>query len=157
MSETIIRDDRAVVSITSSEVEQARAFKARVDQVHHVAAEEDRAGVLIGLRGGDTVEMPAELSSLIGQVLDLVSRGCTVTVASVPNELTTTTAAKILGMSRPTLMKLIKDGALPAHKVRSHTRLLSKDVFAFKQQQSAEQRLAFEDLRRLEDELGLVE
>lgn len=33
--------------------------------------------------------MPAELSSLIGQVLDLVSRGCTVTVASVPNELTT--------------------------------------------------------------------
>ncbi|MFD6157735.1 helix-turn-helix domain-containing protein [Nocardia sp. NPDC060256] len=155
MGETIIRDDRAVLSITSSEVEQARVFKARVDQVQH--ADADAAGVLIGLRGGDTVEMPAELSSLIGQVLDLVSRGCTVTVASVPNELTTTTAAKILGMSRPTLMKLVKEGAIPAHKVRSHTRLLSKDVFAFKEQQSAEQRHAFDELRQLEDDLGLVE
>ncbi|MFI6999894.1 helix-turn-helix domain-containing protein [Nocardia sp. NPDC050175] len=157
MGETIIRDDRAVLSISSSEVEQARVFKARVDQVQHAAADADAAGVLIGLRGGDTVEMPAELSSLIGQVLDLVSRGCTVTVASVPNELTTTTAAKILGMSRPTLMKLVKEGAIPAHKVRSHTRLLSKDVFAFKEQQSAEQRHAFDELRQLEDDLGLVD
>ncbi|MFF3225223.1 helix-turn-helix domain-containing protein [Nocardia suismassiliense] len=153
MGETIIRDDRAVLSITSSEVELARAFKARVDQLHR--ADADAASVLIGLRGGDTVEMPAELSSLIGQVLDLVSRGCTVTVASVPNELTTTTAAKILGVSRPTLMKLVKDGVLPAHKVRSHTRLLSKDVFAYKERQNAKQRAAFDELRRLEDELGL--
>ncbi|MEV6554444.1 helix-turn-helix domain-containing protein [Nocardia sp. NPDC051756] len=155
MSETIIRDDRAVLSITSGEVEQARAFKAHLDDAHRAAADAD--GVLIGLRGGGTVEMPAELSALIGQVLDLVGRGCTVTVASVPNELTTTTAAKILGISRPTLMKLVKDGTLPAHKVRSHTRLLSKDVFAFRDQQGAERRQAFDDLRRLEDELGLVD
>ncbi|WP_433657480.1 helix-turn-helix domain-containing protein [Nocardia sp. CA-128927] len=155
MGETIIRDDRAVLSITSSEVEQARAFKARVAEVHRASA--DAAEVLIGLRGGGTVEMPAELTSLIGQILDLVSRGCTVTVASVPNELTTTTAAKILGISRPTLMKLVKDGALPAHKVRSHTRLLSKDVFAYKEQQGVEQRQAFDELRLFEDELGLVD
>ncbi|MFE9575582.1 helix-turn-helix domain-containing protein [Nocardia sp. NPDC006044] len=155
MSETIIRDDRAVLSISSDEVEQVRAFKARVDDAHGAVADSD--GVLVALRGGGTVEMPAELSALIGQILDLVSSGRTVTVASVPNELTTTTAAKILGISRPTLMKLVSDGALPAHKVRSHTRLFGKDVFAFKEQQSAERRQAFDDLRRFEDELGLVE
>ncbi|MFI9504464.1 helix-turn-helix domain-containing protein [Nocardia sp. NPDC052566] len=145
MSKTLIRDGRAILSITSSEVEQARVFKALVDD----------GGTLIGHRGDNAIAMPAELASLVGQVLELVSRGCTVTVASVPSELTTTTAAKILGVSRPTLMKLIKDGKMPSHKVRSHTRLLSKDVFAYKEQQRAEQRIAFDELRRLEDELGI--
>ncbi|NNH72339.1 helix-turn-helix domain-containing protein [Nocardia uniformis] len=99
--------------------------------------------------------MPAELSALVGRILDLVAHGCTVTVASVPNEVSTTTAAKLLGISRPTLMKLIGEGRLPAHKVRSHTRLLSSDVFAYKDQQLAERRRAFSELRDIEDELGI--
>ena len=49
-------------------------------------------------------------------------------LVSVPQELTTTVAAKRLGISRPTLMKLIREGKIPAHKVRSHMRLLTTDV-----------------------------
>lgn len=88
-------------------------------------------------------------------MLDIVSRGGTVTVGSLPAEITTTTAAKMLGISRPTLMKLIREGALPAHKQGSHTRLLSKGIFEYREMQTAEQSEAFERLRVLEDELGI--
>ncbi|MBM4481119.1 helix-turn-helix domain-containing protein (plasmid) [Prescottella equi] len=156
MSATLIRDDKTVLSLTSDEVEQARAFKARVDEANTATLEASNE-VFVGLRSGETVEMPAELSSLVRQVLDIVSRGGTVTVGSVPNEVTTTTAAKMLGISRPTLMKLVKDNQLAAHKVGSHTRLFSKDVFAYKDLQRANQRKAFDDLRALEDKLGIVD
>lgn len=103
------------------------------------------------------MEMPAQLTSLVSQILDLVSRGCTVTVGSVPNEVTTTTAAKMLGISRPTLMKLVKEKALPAHKVGSHTRLFSRDVLEHRERQRVAQREAFDQLRELEDELGMTD
>ncbi|MBF6164317.1 helix-turn-helix domain-containing protein [Streptomyces gardneri] len=100
--------------------------------------------------------MPAELTALIAQILDLISRGCTVTVGSLPNEVTTTVAAKMLGVSRPTLMKLVNEGKLPSHRVGSHTRLFSRDVLAHREIQRAAQRKAFDRLRELEDELGVV-
>ncbi|MGW4088461.1 helix-turn-helix domain-containing protein [Nocardia sp. NPDC004750] len=157
MSPSLMHDEKAVVSITASEVEQARAFKARVEQARGVASGDAEETITVGLQGGDSVEMPAQLTALISQILDLVSRGCTVTVGSVPNEVTTTVAAKMLGISRPTLMKLVNEGTLPAHKVGSHTRLFSRDVFAHKDLQRGAQRQAFDDLRAIEDELGVVD
>ncbi|PPJ01218.1 DNA-binding protein [Nocardia nova] len=157
MSTSLIRDEKAVLSIGASEVAQARAFKDQVEQVRGTALADDGERISVGLSGGDSVEMPAQLTSLVSQILDLVSRGCTVTVGSVPNEVTTTTAAKMLGISRPTLMKMVKDKTLPAHKVGSHTRLFSRDVLDHKERQRAAQREAFDRLRELEDELGMTD
>ncbi|MEU6186152.1 helix-turn-helix domain-containing protein [Nocardia sp. NPDC047038] len=157
MSPSLIHDEKAVVSITASEIEQARAFQARVEQARGVASDDAEETITVGLRSGDSVEMPAQLTALISQILDFISRGCTVTVGSVPNEVTTTVAAKMLSISRPTLMKLVNEGTLPAHKVGSHTRLFSRDVLAHRESQRAAQRQAFDDLRALEDELGVVD
>ncbi|MEV4129175.1 helix-turn-helix domain-containing protein [Nocardia sp. NPDC049707] len=157
MSTSLIRDEKAVLSITASEVEQARAFTAHLEQARAAAPTETEQSITVDLQGGVSVEVPAQLTALISQILGLVSRGSTVTVRSVPNEVTTTVAAKMLDISRPTLMKLVNDGTLPAHKVGSHTRLFSRDVFAHKEIQRAAQREAFDRLRALEDELGVVD
>jgi excisionase family DNA binding protein len=158
MGTSLIRDEKAILSIGASEVEQARAFMARVDQARGgTPADAAEESITVGLHGGDSLEMPAQLTTLISQILDLVGRGCTVTVGSVPNEVTTTVAAKLLGISRPTLMKLVDEGTVPAHKVGSHTRLWSRDVFAHKELQRAAQREAFDRLRELEDELDVVD
>jgi excisionase family DNA binding protein len=45
--------------------------------------------------------------------------------------LTTTTAAEQIGVSRPTLMKIVAAGELPTHKVGSHTRLRTVDVLSY--------------------------
>ena len=65
-------------------------------------------------------------------------------------------AAEQLGISRPTLMKLIRDGELPAHKVGTHHRVKTADVLAHRRARLERQRSALDELRALEDELDTI-
>ena len=60
-----------------------------------------------------------------------------------------------MGVSRPTLMKLVSAGELPSHKVGTHTRLWSRDVIAFDRRRREEALRALDELRDLEAELGV--
>src|SRR6476620_1273593 len=95
--------------------------------------------------------VPPELARILTAVVAVVAAGGTVTIGSVPSEVTTTTAAQMLDISRPTLMKLIGEGEIPAHKVGTHTRLKSSDVIAYQERLRDAQRAAFDDLRAFED------
>ncbi|ATY17279.1 DNA-binding protein (plasmid) [Amycolatopsis sp. AA4] len=101
---------------------------------------------------GSAVEVPPELSAIIAQVVQAVAAGRAVTVSSLPEELTTTEAAKILGISRPTLMRKIDAGEIPARKVGTHTRLRTRDVLAERSARRQRQLAAFDELRALEDD-----
>ena len=101
------------------------------------------------------VSLPTELEGLVNRVLTAVARGERITVGTLPDELTTSVAATQLGISRPTLMKLIAAGKIPSHKVGSHTRVKTGDVAAFRKARIERQRMAFEELRALDEELGL--
>lgn len=99
----------------------------------------------------DLRTVPAELSAVLTAIVDSVARGDALTVGSLPDELTTTAAAELLGVSRPTLMKLVTAGDLPAHRVGTHTRLRSADVLAYRDARLLRQRRAFDELREWED------
>lgn len=101
---------------------------------------------------GTSVALPSELSGLLTSILQTVARGGTVVVGSMPEDVTTTTAAEQLGVSRPTLMKLIARGEITAHKAGSHTRLKSAHVMDFKRARLERQRQAFAELLDLEDQ-----
>lgn len=121
-------------------------------------------GVLVGPAGKLVIEqedrealsIPPELGRVLQGILEVMAAGGTVTVTSMPRELTTSAAAAVLQMSRPTLMKLIREGALPSHQVGSHTRLSVDDVMAFKSARRERQRAALDALRALEDPPGLA-
>jgi len=66
-----------------------------------------------------------KLAESMEQVIATLLEGREVTVMSDAVEMTTTMAAKKLGISRPTLMHLISSGEIPGHKVGSHYRLLT--------------------------------
>ena len=94
--------------------------------------------------------LPREVGELLQQVLKAVASGSTVTVTTVPEEVTTSTAAAMLGISRPTLMKLVNNGEIPAHKVGTHTRLRTDDVVAARRARRQRERAAFAALLELE-------
>jgi excisionase family DNA binding protein len=94
-------------------------------------------------------ELPAELARILATVVEVLANGGSVSIGSLPEELTTTVAAEQLGVSRPTLMKMIKDGQLPAHKVGSHHRVRLVDLRTFRRARLAAQQRAFDDLREL--------
>jgi len=97
-----------------------------------------------------TQPLPRELGVLLQEVLRAVAAGSTVTVVTTPSVVTTSTAAAMLGISRPTLMKMIREGAIAAHKVGTHTRLRAEDVLEFKRARRARERAAFEALLEAE-------
>lgn len=97
-----------------------------------------------------TQPLPRELGVLLQEVLRAVASGSTVTVVTTPRVVTTSTAAAMLGISRPTLMKMIGAGAIAAHKVGTHTRLRAEDVLEVKRARRERERAAFEALLEAE-------
>lgn len=94
--------------------------------------------------------LPREIGNLIHEVLRAIANGCSVTVTAVPPELTTSSAAALLGISRPTLMRMVDNEEIPAHRVGSHTRLMSADVLAARKNRRERERAAFTALFELE-------
>ena len=101
------------------------------------------------------LHLSRDFSQFLATVLQQVAAGGTVVVGSLPEELTTSVAAEQLGVSRTTLMKHIRSGRLPSHKVGTHTRVKTRDLQVFRRELITGQRKALEELLALEDELGL--
>ena len=104
----------------------------------------------------DSRRLPPELTEVLAQVIEAIARGGAVTVSSMPEELTTTVAARELGISRPTLMKMIRNGEISARRVGTHHRVRTDEVQRVRADRLARQRQAFEELRDLEEELSRI-
>lgn len=107
---------------------------------------DERAGTLSVIVGANHVELPKDLSRYLLSVLECVADGAAMGVRTLPEELTTTTAAEEIGVSRPTLMKMIKAGHIDSYKVGTHTRLKTADVLAFNAARAAAKRQALQQL-----------
>ena len=83
------------------------------------------------------VTLPPELAQFVFSIITATSRDGFVSVRTMPTDLTTSVAASELGISRPTLMTLIRRGDLPAHKVGTHTRVKRSDVVEFREARNA--------------------
>ncbi|WP_221586067.1 helix-turn-helix domain-containing protein [Microbacterium sp. G2-8] len=106
---------------------------------------------------GHRIRAGHDLSQFIVSIIDQLSDGATIGTVSLPKELTTTTAAQQLGISRPTLMKLVKSGELPSHRVGTHTRILTSDLYAYRDAKLTASRQAFEELQQLEIDHGITD
>ncbi|WP_174536729.1 helix-turn-helix domain-containing protein [Micromonospora chalcea] len=106
---------------------------------------------------GEEVEVPAQMFAVLHQISAMLARGDGVAISAISRELTTTEAAKLLGMSRPTLVRLLESGALASHRVGSHRRLFLRDVLAFRQRQMEERRKSYEALMWESDALGFTD
>lgn len=139
----------STLTVSKRQEQLARAFVAEVPEPSFTAVGSKKSP---GSKK-KPVEVPAELTTLLLEVIRTVAEGGSVRIKTLPDELTTTVAADELGVSRTTLIKMIKNRRIEAHKVGTHTRLFLADVEAFRRARLVRQRAAFEELRQLEDEL----
>ena len=90
------------------------------------------------LRGpdGSAITIPTELFEILVKSAAELQRGRSVSI--IPNErmLTTQEAAELLGISRPTLVKLLENGRIPFSKVGRHRRVQLSDLLDYQKQVS---------------------
>jgi excisionase family DNA binding protein len=72
---------------------------------------------------------------------------------TLPDELTSTIAASMLGVSRSTLMKLHNEGEIDSRRVGSHHRFRTDEVLGLLERRRKTQRRAFDALRELDEML----
>ena len=101
------------------------------------------------------VELPTSALRLLVDILAELAGGNAVKVVPIHAELTTQEAAALLNVSRPHLVKLLEDGALPHHKPGKHRRVRFADLMQFKTQRDQDSERAMAELATQAQELGM--
>jgi excisionase family DNA binding protein len=117
----------------------------------------DHDEVRLVARDAGSVTVPSLVVDLLRQVSAVLDRGDGVVVSEVARELTTSEAARVLGVSRPTVISLLDQGAIKSHKVGTHRRVALGDVLAYRRRRISQQREAYEALMAEQDDLGIFE
>jgi len=105
-------------------------FLAAHERLRGAAASPSYA--LVGLDEHDRIELPASVHQALTKVVAALHAGKAVTIAPQTMKLTTQQAADLLGVSRPTVVRLITNGVLPAERIGNRHRLLLDDVLAYR-------------------------
>lgn len=108
-----------------AEVAEVLSFLDAHDAVR--GARPARRYFLAGADEHDSVEIPELVHRVLRQVLEAMKAGKAVTVVPQNKLLTTQQAAELLGVSRPTVVKLIAEGMLPAETPGKRRRMVKLD------------------------------
>ena len=104
----------------------------------------------------EEVFLPAELGDLLLDLLRIVAKGQSVRLVPVEAELSTKQAASILNVSRPYLIKLLEQDAIPHRKVGRHRKVRAEDVFAYKAREADNRARIMQEMAEDDQEAGLL-
>jgi excisionase domain protein len=100
------------------------------------------------------------LSCMVTELISALAAGKDIQLRTHPQSMTTIQAARVIGISRPELMRAIRNKDIPTHMVGNHHRLRFKDVEKFRKKRlaelAAEKEKALLELWKFEEENGLT-
>lgn len=105
----------------------------------------------------EKIVLPKKALNLLGEILKAMSQGKPISIVPLATEVTTQSAAEILGCSRPYLVKLLEEGKIEYTKVGKHRRIKYEDVIDYKQKMKEEQKQRLIDMMHADEDLGLYD
>jgi excisionase family DNA binding protein len=105
----------------------------------------------------EKVVIPLSALKLLARILKVTGQGNPVSIIPVATEMTTQAAAEFLGCSRPHLVKLLEDGAIPFTKVGKHRRVRFEDLAEYKMRQREQRELLLIEMMEADAEAGLYD
>ncbi|HUY61140.1 MAG TPA: helix-turn-helix domain-containing protein [Candidatus Dormibacteraeota bacterium] len=106
---------------------------------------------------GEQVLLPREVYQVLVEVVAAMRAGKAIRLAPTAQRLTTQQAANLLGVSRPTLVKLLEEGEIPFDRPGRHRRVGLVDLLAYQARRRSERGDGLRGLTDQASELGLYE
>lgn len=100
----------------------------------------------------DRVELPLGAYQVLRQVVEAMRKNLAVTVVPQTQTLTSQQAADLIGVSRPTLIKLLDEDRIPFERTGTHRRIQLRDLLDYRAQRREEQYAALAATSTAEDE-----
>ncbi|HEX4809321.1 MAG TPA: helix-turn-helix domain-containing protein [Bryobacteraceae bacterium] len=132
------------VSIPTDEASQVRELQRLVQQGN---------AKLVGPDGCE-IELPATVHDLLLVILRNLQAGKAISIVPEHQQLTTQRAANVLGVSRPFVVKLLEEGAIPFYMVGSHRRIYLRDLLNYKHHRDSARHEAINRMARAELQAG---
>ena len=105
----------------------------------------------------EKIRVPLKALKILAKVLEATSQGKPIAIVPIATEMTTQAAAELIGCSRPHLVKLLEEGAIPFTKVGKHRRVKFEDVMAYKKGMKAKREALLIEMMQDDEELGLYD
>lgn len=115
-------------------------------------------GIRRRMSGGDElieITIQREDAVKIAELLEARQKGRDVSIVESAKEYTTTEAAKMLGISRAHLSRLIRDGKVRSYKVGSHHRITAREIESQQTMKMLRENPNAQRLEALWDEMGI--
>jgi excisionase family DNA binding protein len=116
------------------EEQEQMATIASFLEAHHSKTGEtpERRYFLAGAGEHDQIEVPEALHKVLVQAVAALQAGRAVTISPTMPNLTTQQVADLLGVSRPTVVRLIDQGDLASERIGNRRKVLLKDALAYR-------------------------
>lgn len=133
---------KRALQIENQEIEEHERF----DQI---VREEDMPRLQIS----DTESYPLtkNLAKILLDVTGKMAKNMPVILIPADRQLTTQESADLLGISRPTFVKILESGGIPFSTVGRHRRVMLSDLLSYKKKRHEQAMRAFRDLSGEED------
>jgi excisionase family DNA binding protein len=149
MKTTILRKNMPVESVIAQK-QEAHSIK----QLERLL-EQPQAQLVAA--NGEAIRIPEPIYQVLRQVVHAMALGQAISIVPDEQEMTTQEAADLLNVSRPYLIKLLKQGEIPYTKVGTHRRVRFQDVMEYKQQRDTKRSQLLDELIQLSEEAGFYE
>ena len=106
---------------------------------------------------GEKIKVPVSALNILRDILKAMSQGKPISLVPQAMEVTTQSAAEILGCSRPYLVKLLEEGRIAFTKVGKHRRIQLDDVIKYKRHLKEDQKKHLIDIMNIDELAGLYD
>lgn len=128
-----------------------------LDELHDLLTRASSESMTISSVDGGHMVLPRAIFDALSDVVAAMAQGQAVVIAPVHQLLTTQQAADLLGISRPTFVKLLDEGKIPYERPGRHRRVRLVDVLDYRNQRSIQRRAALDRMVEIAEQSGMYE